>query len=236
MRTKNKFHLPFIIIFISLTLLNLISFTVHADEEKIIYLTFDDGPCGKNTNDVLDILKAEKVPATFFLIGEQIDNQQDIINRMHKEGHSMGLHSMTHNKARLYSSNSLFLQEMLDTQKKIKEVTGVETHILRFPFGCNNSIYKLKEPLVNILHENNLRIYNWNVDSTDGSNPYANPDWFIKRAISDSSPIILLMHCGPFNKNSVIALPQIIRYYKSKGYEFKKIDDSTPELFNYLNR
>ena len=71
-------------------------------KEKEIYLTFDDGPSGKVTNDILDILKSEEVPATFFVIGNQIDNQEDIILRMRDEGHSIGLHSYTHERNNLY--------------------------------------------------------------------------------------------------------------------------------------
>ena len=138
--------------------INYFSPPISAEEEKIIYLTFDDGPGGKVTSEILDILKKEEVPATFFLIGGQIEGQEDLINRMHNEGHSLGLHSMSHDKAKLYSSNELFLKEMLETKEIIKSVTGVDSNILRFPFGSNNSSYKLQEPLVNLLHENNLKI------------------------------------------------------------------------------
>ena len=68
---------------------------VNTDEQKIIYLTFDDGPGGKVTKDILDILKDECVPATFFVIGCQIKDQEDIILRMNNEGHGIGLHSIS---------------------------------------------------------------------------------------------------------------------------------------------
>ena len=226
--------------YFSLFLLTIIFFnillppTITSCNEKIIYLTFDDGPGGKVTNDILDILKKEEVPATFFLIGSQIENQEDLIKRIHSEGHSLGLHSMSHDKQKLYYNNDLFLKEMLETQKIIKDITGVNSNILRFPFGCNNNCYKLNKTLVDLLHKNNFKIYDWNVDSTDGANSYANPSLFIKKATSDKSPIILLMHCGYINKNSTIALPEIIKYYKSQGYTFKKIDNDTPEEYHYI--
>ena len=217
-------------------LLNPFPTSIYAEEGKIIYLTFDDGPGGKVTTEILDILKEEKIPATFFLIGNQIEGQEDLVNRIHEEGHSIGLHSMTHDKGKIYSSNDNFLKEMLESKEIIKNVTGVDTNILRFPFGSNNSGYKLQESLVNLLHENNLKIYDWNVDSTDGANHYASPSLYIKNATSDKSPIILLMHCGYINKNSVAALPEIIKFYKTQGYEFRKIDNETPELFHYINK
>ncbi|MCI6190537.1 MAG: polysaccharide deacetylase family protein, partial [Clostridium sp.] len=126
----------------------------YCEGEKVIYLTFDDGPGGKVTKDVLDILKSENVPATFFLIGNQIKGQEDLVKRIDEEGHSIGLHSMSHEKGNLYSSDSNFLKEMLDSQKTIEEVVGRKVNILRFPFGSNNNTYHLKESLVNLLHEN----------------------------------------------------------------------------------
>ena len=215
--------------------LTLFTSTIYANEEKkVIYLTFDDGPGAKVTEQVLDILKEENVPATFFLIGEQIKGQEDLVKRISDEGHSLGLHSMSHNKNKLYSSNTNFLNEMLEDQKLITEVTGKSPNILRFPFGSNNNSYHLKKSLVDLLHENNLRIYDWNVDSTDGAHSQASPSTFVKNAKSDKDHIILLMHCGFQNKNSVIALPEVIKYYKDAGYEFKSISDDTEELFHYM--
>lgn len=203
-------------------------------EEKIIYITFDDGPGGKVTREILDILKENNVPSTFFLIGNQIKGQETILKRMKDEGHSIGLHSMTHNRNKLYSSNDNFLKEMLDSQNAIKEAIGEAPTILRFPFGCNNNSYKLKSSLVDLLHQNNLKIFDWNVDSTDGANHTAPASTFIKKSKSDKSTIILLMHCGFQNKNSAKALPEIIKYYKDNGYTFKAITEDTQEIFRYL--
>ena len=129
-----------------------------------------------------------------------------------------------------------FLKEMLDSQALIKDITGESPTILRFPCGCNNTCYKLKPELVDLLHKNNLKIFDWNVDTTDGANPYASPSTFINKAKSDKDTIFLLMNCGYQSKNSVKALPEIIKYYKDKGYSFKAIDDDTPEQFHYIKK
>ena len=223
-----------IFIFI-LALINIFPISIYAKEEKVIYITFDDGPGGKVTESVLNTLKTENVPATFFLIGEQIKGQESSVKRIVDEGHSIGLHSMTHDKAKLYSCDQDFLQEMLESQKVIEEVTGKKVNILRFPFGSNNTTYHLKESLVNLLHNNNLKIYDWNVDSTDGANPYGSPCTIIKNATSDKDNIILLMHCGYINKNSAAALPEVIKYYKNNGYTFKAITEDTQEMFHFIN-
>ena len=99
---------------VSLVLLSLNNLVYSKEEdisnEKNIYLTFDDGPGGKVTEKVLDILKDEEVPASFFLIGEEINNQSALVKRIYDEGHSIGLHSMTHNQKKLYSLMNFFLK------------------------------------------------------------------------------------------------------------------------------
>ena len=150
-----------IIMFITVLLINFSSAVRCDDElleskEKEIYLTFDDGPSGKVTSEVLDVLKSECVPATFFIIGNQIDNQEDIILRMRDEGHSIGLHSYTHERNSLYSSNDGFINEMLKVQKRLYDVTGESYNILRFPFGSTNNTYKITSSMVDLVHNNTI--------------------------------------------------------------------------------
>lgn len=228
---------------ITICALNLFSISVYADanleqsencDTKTIYLTFDDGPAGKITTSILDVLKENQVHATFFLIGEQIKGQEDLVKRIYSEGHSIGLHSMTHKKNSLYCSNEHFLQEMLEDQKLISSIVPIEPKILRFPFGSNNNSYRISQSMVDLLHDNDLKIYDWNADSGDGANPNLDPCKMIKNSQSNKSRVILLMHCGYQSKNSIKALPGIIKYYKDCGYEFKTIDESTPEEFHII--
>lgn len=215
-----------------LTLLLLFNFSVvNACEEKVIYITFDDAPGGKVTEEVLDILKEEGVPATFFIIGDQIQTQEKIILRMKEEGHSIGLHSYTHKASNLYQTPGGFLKEMKQVQSELEKVTGEKYTILRFPFGCNNNYFKLSQSLVDELHKENLRIYDWNVDSQDGANPKQTASFYIKNATSTKPYITLLMHCSRSHKNSPKALRPLIKYYKSQGYTFRKIENDTPELY-----
>lgn len=223
---------------------NIISIPAYSEElsdnnvqsKKIIYLTFDDGPAGKVTSDVLDILKNENVNATFFLIGDQINNQEKLVKRIADEGHSIGLHSMTHKKNYLYSCNSNFLKEMIAVQEKIEPIVGFKPVILRFPFGCNNNSYKITQSMIDLLHKNNLKIYDWNVDSGDGANPNSSPAALLKNSKSDKDKVVLLMHCAYISKNTVKALPSIIKYYKDNNYQFKIIDNDTPEEYHCLRK
>lgn len=203
---------------------------------KVIYLTFDDGPGGKTTTKILDTLKEENVPGTFFVIGDQINNQEDIILRMKNEGHSIGLHSFSHNRNILYRSSGDFISEMEKVQKKLYDVTGEYYYILRFPFGCNNMTYKLTTDMVDVIHTSNFKIYDWTQDTLDGANPNSSPSTILQRAISDKDTVILLMHCAKINKNSAEALPGIIKHYKEQGYTFKKITPETKEIYKFIKK
>ncbi|VYU43138.1 polysaccharide deacetylase family protein [Clostridium tertium] len=198
---------------------------------KVIYLTFDDGPGGKVTNEILDTLKKEDIKATFFVIGSEIKGQEDILLRMKDEGHSIGLHSYSHDRNKLYCNNAGFLKEMQKGQDEIFRVTGEKYNILRFPFGCNNKSYRLTKSLVDEIHNNNYKIYDWTLDSEDGANYSSSPSTIAKKSYSSKNNVVLLMHCGFINKNSAKALPSIIKYYKDKGYEFKTITEDTPEIY-----
>ena len=204
------------------------------ENEKSVYITFDDGPGGKITKTILDILKKEEVPATFFVIGCQIEGQETIIKRMKEEGHAIGLHSFSHNRNKIYPRKEKFLEEMLLSQETIFNITSEKPNILRFPFGCNNNTYKLNESMVNLLHENNLKIYDWNTDSGDGANSKLAVNKIVSNSCVKKDNVILLMHCSYINKNTSLALPSIIKYYKDNNYTFKVIDDSTEEVYKIM--
>lgn len=226
-----------IVIFISI-IFSLIpvtsTYSFNKSEEKNIYLTFDDGPSKNVLPKILDILKEKNVKATFFVIGKEIEGKEDILKRVFNEGHSIGLHSFSHERNNIYSSNENFLNEMIKTQKLIKKEIGISPNILRFPFGTNNMTYRITPSMVSLLHNNNFKIYDWNIDSGDGASPNASSSTYIKNSKSNKDNIILLMHCADINKNTIGALPSIIDYYKSKDYNFKVIDENTKEEFHYI--
>jgi len=198
--------------------------------KKVIYLTFDDGP-SVITNKILDILKEKDVKATFFLIGNQIAGFEDTVTRIHKEGHSIGLHTYTHKFKRIYRSNDNFIKEMNDCRSEINKITGTNPSIIRFPGGSRK---RLNNDLLNKLHKDNFKIYDWNVQVSDGIKPKTPSSKLFREATKDTasiSPIILLMHCDYMHKNTCAALPKIIDYYKQQGYIFKAITEDTPELY-----
>ncbi|MBY6951929.1 polysaccharide deacetylase family protein [Clostridium botulinum] len=237
MNTKFKKSI-YLLLFLALIFSGVIAFNykVKADkkedtsDKKEIYLTFDDGPSDKTTEDILDVLKENDVKATFFIIGKYIEGREDVLKRIVKEGHSLGLHTYSHNYKTIYQNNKVFIDEMLKCQNEIYKATGVKTNIIRFPGG---SVKRLDERFKKELEKEGFKIYDWNMALTDGINPRSPVSKFYKEGTKRKKPlskVILLAHCDHLNKNTCRALPDIIKFYKDKGYEFKIIDKNTPEF------
>jgi len=209
---------------------------IPIDRKKVLYLTFDDGPSNNVTNNVLDTLKENNVKATFFLIGSQIEGSEDVVKRINDEGHSIGLHTYSHKYKSIYCNENTFINEMIACRNEINDIVGISPNIIRFPGG---SYKHLNKNYLKKLHDNNFKIYDWNLDNTDGLKPKLSTYKLYRKAIKgskDLQTIILLMHCTDIHKNTCKALPQIIEYYKSQGYEFKTITEDTPELYFPITR
>jgi peptidoglycan/xylan/chitin deacetylase (PgdA/CDA1 family) len=200
--------------------------------EKIVYLTFDDGPSFIVTPRILDILKEKNVKATFFVVGDKIQGKEEILKRIHTEGHVLGLHTFTHKYRKIYSSHDNFIKEMDDTAEEVNRVLGFKPTALRFPTGSKPH---LNEELLEKLHEKNYRVYDWNASLSDGLNYNTPTDKLVREAAKiigrSNSKIYLLLHCDQPNKNTAKALPYIIDYYRELGYEFKVIEENTPEYY-----
>ena len=141
-------------------------------ENKIVYLTFDDGP-SKNTELILDILKENNVHATFFIISPYIEPHIEFIKRAYEEGNAIGNHTADHEFKYVYTSEESFFKSFNKQQDFIKEVTGNDCTIFRFPGGSHNTIVKNsrgKDFTKNItfkLNQKGVNVYDWNVDSGD---------------------------------------------------------------------
>lgn len=235
---KSKFLILCLILMncIFLFKLNYIKATSDSSPPKNIYLTFDDGPTYVITNKLLNILSEKGVKATFFIVGKEIEGKEDILKRIYAEGHSIGLHTYSHNFKQIYKSDEIFIEEMLKTQAKIKEITGFTSNLIRFPGGSSK---RLNLRLLDKLHEHNLKIYDWNVNLCDGVNPNLTTNQLFVNGTKHNtkySRLIILMHCNFNNINTVNALPKIIDHYKNLGYEFKVIDENTKEYYYRLKK
>ncbi|MEG0325306.1 MAG: polysaccharide deacetylase family protein [Cellulosilyticaceae bacterium] len=206
--------------------------------EKIVYLTFDDGPTGAVTEQILDVLKQQQVKATFFVVGKEITQREKVLQRIYEEGHGIGLHTYSHNLKKIYSSPEYFMEEMKQTEEKINKVLGqnLDLKVIRFPGG---SAGRLNEEFLLKLHQNNYKIFDWNVSIEDGVNPDLATSRIVENAKKhqkDAHVIIVLAHCNSNNKTTYLALPDIIKYYKEQGFTFKSIDNNTPEYYYKIKK
>jgi len=103
-------------------------------QEKVVALTFDDGPDPSYTGLILDILKEKQVSATFFVLGEGVEANSDLLRRMLKEGHEIGNHGYTHDYSQRYSQYKT-LDEIRRTDKAVYAATGIHTYFYRPPGG-----------------------------------------------------------------------------------------------------
>ena len=103
--------------------------------ESTVYLTFDDGPDDKITPQILDILKAEGVKATFYVCGNMVEANPEVLKRIFNEGHAIGNHSYNHRYDELYKSPWSFMEQIIKTDTAIKDVIGVRPFIIRAPGG-----------------------------------------------------------------------------------------------------
>lgn len=203
-------------------------------DNKVVALTFDDGPNGVYSEQILDILKEYDVKATFFLIGKNVELYPDIAKRMLAEGHVIGNHSNTHNANHALSAQGS--RDLEDAQKIIYKVTGVLPHLYRPPHGK-------KTPWeLDCVNENRLIEITWSVSANDQSEPDADMDQtvdtFVDKIVKKTtSGSIILLHDGygtEHNNNksdrtlTVKALPLIIERLLAKGYQFITV----PALFD----
>ncbi len=205
----------------------------QCDEEKVVYLTFDDGPTQKITDQIMDVLKKENVKATFFIVGKEIKGREDVLKRIYNEGHAIGLHTYSHNFKLIYQNPDAFINEMEKASSSINEVLGtnIDFKVIRFPGG---SAGRLNPKFYERLNTMGYKIFDWNIDLQDGIKGSLSPETFIansKKCPTNSTRRIILAHCNSNNINTVKALSGIINYYKEEGYCFKVIDNNTTPLF-----
>lgn len=199
-------------------------------EKKVCYLTFDDGPTSDVTPQVLDVLKKYNVKATFFCLGKMLEANPDVAKREYEEGHLVANHTFYHNYSDLYASSESFMKEINMTQDKIKEITGEEPFkLIRFPGGSHNagSFAAVKQEYKKVLKEKGFYYADWNCLNGDAEATLRSTDELInsvkKTALENN--LIVLMHDASTKTTTPQALGSIIEYLKSKGYEFKRLDE-----------
>lgn len=228
------------------------SYAVSADEvekmlegkasnnDKEIFLTFDDGP-SENTREILKILKEEDVHATFFDIGSALkDNKenQELLKQEIDQGNAVAGHSFSHNYKTLYPGNSVdvnkFMSELNETNEIMKSVLGknFNARVIRMPGGYMSRRY-YRDPNLKALDEafakDNIVSIDWDAETGDATGRHYTVEQYVQNSaknINNLNHVILLMHDAAAKKETVQALPAIIKFYKEHGYAFKVIKNT----------
>ena len=201
----------------------------NSGQGGIVYLTFDDGP-GSYTSSILDTLKKYDVKATFFVT---MSGSDDVLRREAEEGHTVAIHTATHNYKTIYASVDAYFNDLNQVANRIKNVTGKETKYVRFPGGSSNRVSKVcMSVLTRELSNKGYRYYDWNGDVNDAGSCAGARDKVncvlnnFKKYLLSNRGNVMLMH--DIKSYTAQALPQMIEYAKSRGFTFKAIDDSAP--------
>lgn len=200
---------------------------IYKSDKKRAFLTFDDGPSSV-TESILNTLKEEKVKATFFVLGSNIDYRKEMVKRMYDEGHYVANHGYSHVYSQIYSSPQAVLDEYNQCNEKIRNAIGnpeYNSHLFRFPGGLPGGKYAgLKLEAKELLNQNDIVNIDWNALNGDAETNDLSSEFELQRlseTVGEKNSIVILMHDAALKSVTAETLPQIIAALREKGYEFQ---------------
>lgn len=188
------------------------------DKDKVVALTFDDGPSKTYTPKIIKVLNAHKVKATFFELGTEISKYPEVTKMVDSSGHQVALHGQKHDRL-AYSSIKKMNKNIKQGKETVKKAIGSYPTFMRPPYGSvDGSVF-------DALTENKLGIGLWSIDTVDWSRPGKKA--IVNKAVRSAYPgVVILMHDGGGNREQTVqALPKIIKEYKKAGYRFVTLDE-----------
>lgn len=195
-----------------------------------VYLTFDDGP-SYYTGQILDILDRYNARATFFVVGKEEPEMQEMYRKIVEKGHTLGMHSYSHRYNQLYASKESFLEDMDKLSGLIYDKTGVIPTLYRFPGGSSNQVSKTPvTELIASLNERGITYFDWNVSAGDASGKHLDKDAIIKNVLEGvrkHPEVVVLLHDTGDKAVTVEALPELIEILQAMDIPLCAIDDST---------
>lgn len=207
--------------------------TTGGSNNKKVYLTFDDGP-SVNTPEILSILKRYGAKATFFVInGGHNQYMKDIVN----DGHAIALHSYSHDYPAVYASDAAFYDDLQKISDVVKSETGQTVRLTRFPGGSSNSISRkyskgIMTRLTKSLPEKGYTYLDWNCSSGDADGNHIPAQQLVANVKNYTrnmnGNICVLMHDTKAKDTTVQALPEILEYFKGRGFTFEVLTESSP--------
>lgn len=200
------------------------------NREKYVYLTFDDGPSDL-TPKVLDLLDEYDARATFFVVCNKNEENAKYLSEIVDRGHTLALHSYSHNYSQIYRSVDAFLSDYEKVYNWVYEETGYSPSLFRFPGGSNKPSSSVGNGIIAEMERRGFTYYDWNVSSGDGSN-LTTTENIIDNICSNIDNVenpVVLMHDGTGKDATLKALPAVLKNLSDAGYEFRALTDtSTP--------
>ena len=207
--------------------------TEFFDGQKRVYLTFDDGPSA-NTEAILEVLKEYNVKATFFVVGKEDEASLEAYRKIVEEGHTIGMHTYSHQYSTIYQSVEAFSKDMERLQSLLKRVTGEDVKIFRFPGGSSNMVSNIKmQEFIKYLNQKDIIYYDWNVSSGDATSKYLEPEELVENVLRDVriyNTSIVLMHDAANKPNTVEALGDMIEELQAMEIEILPITENVKPI------
>lgn len=200
---------------------------IYYSEEKVAYLTFDDGPSKNITPQILDVLKQENVPATFFVLGSRVELNPDLLKREQEEGHYIANHGYSHQYSQIYQSPDTVFEEYIKCENAIRNALGnpeYNTYLFRFPGGSSGGRYAdIKAQAKDLLHNYGVNYTNWNCLTGDAEGKTTPEELMgcLQETMQGDGSIIVLMHDASDKSYTLETLPSVIAYLREQGYVFK---------------
>lgn len=199
---------------------------IYRSETKRVFLTFDDGPSTNVTPLILDTLKQENIKATFFVLGSRVELNPEITKRAFEEGHFIASHGYSHKYSQIYSSPSSVIDEYNKSLTAIRNAIGIQEynpHLFRYPGGYWGGKYaNIKKEAEQLLNENNIVHVDWNALTSDSAGKSTTEEFLeeLEKTVPKYNSVVVLMHDAGNKKTTAEALPQIISYFRERGFEF----------------
>ncbi len=185
-------------------------------DEKVVAITFDDGPNATYTAGILDTLKAHNVPAAFYCIGKNIAGNEALLQRVHSEGHVIGNHSFSHHFWFDMFGSRKMLADMQQMDDAVEQVAGVRPRMFRPPYGVMNP------NLARAIKRGGYSPIGWNIRSLDTT--AKDKQTLLLRITGQLRPgAIILLHDSM--QITADILPQLIEEIKAKGYRIVRADE-----------
>ncbi|MBQ8930949.1 MAG: polysaccharide deacetylase [Ruminiclostridium sp.] len=203
----------------------------YINDDNTVYLTFDDGPSALTEN-ILMYLRQENVKATFFVVPEDTEYCRILLRKIANDGHTIGIHTASHDYEAIYSSPKAFLEDFYKAYSLVYEATGIKADIYRFAGGSINDYNEdTREDIIAEMSRRGFQYFDWNVDSNDwqGYNWTQLYNSVLEDSLELSTPVILFHDTG-MRENTVLVIEDIIKALKNKGYQFGSLSQKTEPI------